>query len=163
MSKIWFLMRKTYITAVFSVFLLLGAAAPAAASNVTAAERSLIQEINHTRAAHGLAPLRLDAVLRRAAHSHSRDMLARGYFAHGAFRARMQRLGVQGPRVGENLAWGTGSRAQARTIVQTWLRSPTHRANLLRPGFRRVGVAPLRGTFAGQPGATVVTASFAGR
>jgi uncharacterized protein YkwD len=150
----------TILLGAFSLLL----AAPAGASvAVTTAERTLLQEMNRTRAAHGLAPLRIDLTLQRAARAHSRDMIVRGYFGHGGFAARMQRFGVQGPRVGENLAWGEGTRAQARSVVQMWLRSPGHRANLLRPGFRRVGVGRLTGTFRGRPGAAVVTANFAGR
>jgi uncharacterized protein YkwD len=42
------------------------------------------------------------------------------------------------------------------------LSSPGHRANLLRPGFRYVGVGTATGRFAGVSGATIVTADFAG-
>jgi uncharacterized protein YkwD len=44
-----------------------------------------------------------------------------------------------------------------------WLASPPHRANLLRPGFRTVGVGVARGTFQGYAGALLVTTDFAGR
>ena len=43
-----------------------------------------------------------------------------------------------------------------------WLNSPPHRKNLLRAGFRRVGVGAMMGTFSGTGGARVVTADFAG-
>jgi uncharacterized protein YkwD len=43
------------------------------------------------------------------------------------------------------------------------MRSPGHRANLLRPGWTRVGIGARVGTFQGYRGATVVTADFAGR
>lgn len=128
----------------------------------TSAERSLLAAMNQTRAAHGLAPLRIDPRLERAARGHSRDMLRRGYFAHGNFRGRLVRAGARGPAVGENLAWGTGSRATPQGVVAAWLASPSHRANLLRPGFRRVGLGRVVGRFAGASGAAVVTADFAG-
>jgi uncharacterized protein YkwD len=70
---------------------------------------------------------------------------------------------VRGPVAGENLAWGSGPYGQAQEIVQEWLASPEHRANLLRPGFSRIGIGIVRGTFLGNAGATVVTADFAGR
>lgn len=89
-------------------------------------------------------------------------MLRRNYFSHGQVARRLASFGARGPRVGENLAWGTGAYARAEAIVRAWLTSPPHRANLLRPGFRRVGVGAVVGTFAGYGGATVVTANFAG-
>jgi uncharacterized protein YkwD len=61
---------------------------------------------------------------------------------------------------GENLAWGPIS---ASWVVSQWLASPEHRAILLRPGFRRIGIGAYEGSFAGQSGKLVVTADFAGR
>jgi uncharacterized protein YkwD len=139
------------------------APAPAGATALSAAETSILSEVNRTRAAHGLPALRVDTRLQRAARAHSVDMLRRNYFSHGAFARRLQRFGVRGARLGENLAWGYGPRAHPGAIVGSWLRSPPHRANLLRPGFRRIGLAAPRGRFAGLDGALVVTADFAGR
>ena len=119
--------------------------------------------MNEVRAAHGLAPLRLDPRLQRAARAHSTDMVRRNYFAHGPFAARLARFGVRGPRVGENLAWGVGAGADPRRVVAQWLASPRHRANLLRRGFRRVGLGLRAGAFAGYSNAVVMTADFAGR
>lgn len=132
-----------------------------AASHATA-ETSLLQAINRARVAHHLRPLVYDPTLARAARAHDEDMLRRGYFAHGAFMSRMLHFGVRGPFAGENLAWGTGSYGTPEGIVDAWLASPEHRANLLRPGFRRIGLSELTGTFLGAAGADVVTADFAG-
>jgi uncharacterized protein YkwD len=137
-------------------------AGPASAATLSRSEASLLREMNHTRAAYHLGSLRADATLQRAARSHSADMLRRKYFAHGDFALRMRRFHIAGSFAGENLAWGVGARAAARTIVAEWLASPDHRANLLRPGFSRVGLATLVGSFSGHAGATVVTADFAG-
>jgi uncharacterized protein YkwD len=123
----------------------------------------LLAAMNEVRATHGLAPLRLDPRLQRAAHAHSSDMLRRNYFAHGPFVSRLARFGVRGPRVGENLAWGVGAGADPHQVVRSWLASPRHRANLLRRGFRRVGIGLLVGSFAGYSRAAVMTADFAGR
>jgi uncharacterized protein YkwD len=90
-------------------------------------------------------------------------MLLTGSFSHGAFSARIRASGVRAPRVGENLAWAAGALSQARGIVNLWLASPEHRANLLRPGYRTVGVGARRGAFEGVSGALVVTTDFAGR
>jgi uncharacterized protein YkwD len=157
-------MRKSHKAALFATFLLMLVwAVPATASSgFSTTERVLLSEMNRVRASHGLIRLRLDWTLQRASRAHSADMLRRDYFAHGAFAVRLTRFGARGPRVGENLAWGVGARARARSIVRMWLNSPAHRRNLLRSGFRRVGVASLRGTFRGYRGARVVTADFAG-
>ena len=135
----------------------------ATAATLTASERSVLAEMNRVRAAHGLVGLRVDYRLTRAARAHSQDMLRRDYFAHGSFLSRILRYGASGPVFGENLAWGTGSRAQARSIVASWLASPGHRRNLLRAGFRRVGLGAPVGTFRGIAGVRMVTADFAGR
>jgi uncharacterized protein YkwD len=136
--------------------------APTAQARPTRAEASLLQTVNQVRAQHGLAALRLDVRLERSARAHSSHMLRTGTFAHGDFRTRIARFGARGPAVGENLAWGVGSSATAQGVVQMWLASPSHRANLLRPGFRRIGIGRRVGTFAGHGGAAVVTANFAG-
>jgi uncharacterized protein YkwD len=119
--------------------------------------------MNAVRAAHGLASLRLDPRLEGAARQHSRSMLRTGSFAHGQFVARVRGAGVRAPRIGENLAWvASGGLSLARSIVVRWLASPEHRANLLHPGYRTIGIAAPQGPFAGYPSAHVITADFAG-
>jgi uncharacterized protein YkwD len=86
-------------------------------------------------------------------------MLRRQYFAHAAFAFRMRASGARGPVFGENLAWGPAS---APWVVGRWLASPEHRANLLRPGFRRIGIGATIGTFDGYGGMLMATADFAG-
>jgi uncharacterized protein YkwD len=137
-------------------------AAFAAPKTATSAEATLLHQVNATRASYGLHPVRLDLRLRTAARSHSLEMIRGGYFAHGDFHGRMVTFHVTGSFAGENLAWGTGAYGTARTIVNEWLASPGHRANLLRPGYTRIGIGLVRGTFLGSGGATVVTADFAG-
>jgi uncharacterized protein YkwD len=138
-------------------------AGPATVSSQTASTAAgVLQAVNASRAAHGLGRLRLDAALGRAARSHSLDMLRRNYFSHGDFHGRMVAFRIRGGVAGENLAWGSGWYGEARTIIAEWLASPEHRANLLRPGFSRIGIGLARGTFQGSGGATIVTADFAG-
>jgi uncharacterized protein YkwD len=115
--------------------------------------------MNSARAAHGLGPLRFDAGLDRAAAAHTAEMLRGNTFSHGDFAGRMAAFHLAGS-LGENLAWGTGSAGSARSIVRMWLASPSHRANLLSAGFRRIGLGLAQGAFQGYGGATVVTADF---
>ena len=155
--------KKHLLIAFATAFFLLSLAPVASAASLSSSEASLLAAVNATRASYGLRPLAADGTLTRAARAHSRAMIAQRSFSHGAFARRLVSFGVRGPVVGENLAWGAGPLAQAKAIVQMWLRSPEHRANLLRPGFSRVGLGLSTGTFRGHASATVVTADFAGR
>jgi uncharacterized protein YkwD len=154
-------MRKKHILSLLAGVSLLFTAAPALAG--TSSVSSLFAAVNAARVSHGLRPVHLSPVLAKAARAHSTDMLQHDYFAHGDFGGRMAAFRVPGPTIGENLAWGTGRYGEAPSIVQEWLASPEHRANLLRPGYSRIGFGIARGTFLGSGGATVVTADFAGR
>jgi len=153
------------IVAVLAMLVLTAFAASSAraASPAPHSEQALLAAINGARTARGLRPLRLDGKLQTVARAHSAEMVRYGYFGHGAFGRRLSSFGVRGPFVGENLAWGNGRYRRSDVIVREWLQSPEHRANLLRPGFRRLGVGSLTGLFAGVRNALVVTADFAGR
>jgi uncharacterized protein YkwD len=153
-------MKTKVVVAFITGFLLVCAASPASARTSSTSASSLVAAINGTRAAHGLAPVRVDVRLARVARAHSSDMLRHDYFSHGAFSTRVRSSGARGPVFGETLAWGTAATPQ--WIVGQWLASASHRAVLLRPGFRRVGIGIVRGTFNGYGGASVVTADFAG-
>jgi uncharacterized protein YkwD len=154
----------TQVAAVVAAFLvaLFAVSSAQAARFSAAAEERLLGAMNGVRASYGLRPLTFDGTLREIARSHSADMIRRRYFAHGSFVLRLRRLGVHDRTIGENLAWGAGWRASTRSMVSEWLASPPHRAVLLRPGFRRVGVGAAVGPFAGLGSARVVTADFAG-
>ena len=157
------MLRKNHVlivfATVFAAFLLIPAALAAPSSS---SALSVLRAVNATRVAHGLQPFRLDGRLGTAARAHSTDMVRRNYFAHGDFHGRMVAFHVRGPAAGEDLAWGSGSYGEASSIVREWLASPEHRANLLRPGFTRIGIGVAHGSFLGYGGATVVTADFAG-
>jgi len=156
-------MTRQIRTALCTAFVVGVTAGGAEAASQGTREATLLHAINDVRAAHGLRPLQPDLKLVRAARANSVRMLRTNLFTHGAFRARIATYGARGPVFGENMAWGVGSRGRAGTIVRAWLASPGHRSNLLRPGFRRVGVGASVGRFAGNRRAVVVTATFAGR
>jgi len=153
---------KKHICLVFLVvFAVLLSGTAAQARGLSSSESSLLNTMNAVRKSHGLPTLRVDSHLVRAARGHSSDMLRRGYFAHGSVAGRAVAVGARGPLFGEDLAWAT--RLTAQWVVDSWLASPSHRAVLLRPGFRRVGIGIVFGTFIGHGGAGIVTADFAGR
>jgi uncharacterized protein YkwD len=151
---------KGRILVAFVAFLLfLALASGASARGLSSSESSLLHAVNAVRASHGLARLRIDYRLETVARAHSADMLRHHYFAHGAVSARLNGSGAAGPIFGENLAYGPVS---SSWVVNAWLGSPEHRANLLRPGFRRIGIGTVIGTFEGSAGTLLVTADFAG-
>ena len=129
-----------------------GADASPASRSVAQVRAATVCLLNAERRARGLAPLRANAGLALAGQRHARDMVRRRYFAHASlagrdFKTRIRRTGyLRGHRaiVGENLAWGGGALATPRAIVRAWMRSPGHRANVLQPRFREVGVGVVR-------------------
>src|SRR6202011_5092993 len=105
------------------------------ASNVIAIESATLCLVNRERTARGLVALRLDTLLQGVAVAHSADMVARDYFAHTTpsgetAPARIIASGYApagaGYTVGENIAYGTGSRSTPRSIVAAWMNSPGH-------------------------------------
>jgi uncharacterized protein YkwD len=129
----------------------LGTAAYAATTTGRAGslEAGLAQSVNAVRTANGLVPLVRDAALDAVARAHSADMAARHYLAHETPEglnppARVARAGITGiSLLGENV--GTTSRGDPnREIVDAWLASPVHRANLLAPAFNATGVGIAR-------------------
>lgn len=135
-------------------------------------EAALLVEINEVRAEHGLRPLRANARLATAAGAHSREMVARGFFAHASgdgtpFWRRIRHFYGAGGygywSVGENLLWSSPD-VGAAAAVRMWLQSPPHRKNLLTTRWREVGLAALHasaapGSYEGRP-VTVLTADF---
>ena len=109
---------------------------------------------NKVRAEHGLPALRENTRLRKAALGHSKDMVKDRFFEHttpkGAtmvdriLRSKYVR-DDDGWALGENLAWGTGSFGTPRGAVDNWMKSPGHRANLLRRSYRDVGIGVVIG------------------
>lgn len=129
---------------------------PARASRV---ERAVARAINRIRDRHGLHRLHISRRLSRVAAWHSFDLLAHGLLSHSSsdgtpFYSRI-RHAVPARSVGETLIEFRGNCSGGR-IVRYWMHSPPHRAEILSPGFRRLGVG--RGAYRGT---SVVTADFA--
>ncbi|RYY61570.1 MAG: hypothetical protein EOO05_05910 [Chitinophagaceae bacterium] len=113
-------------------------------------EAKMLELVNNERAKEGLQPVVADPLLTKVARIHSRDMFARGYFAHmnpdgkDPFD-RMRANNVKFTAAGENLAL-----AQTLEIAHTNLmNSPGHRANIMNPAFGRLGIGILDGGFYG--------------
>ena len=111
--------------------------------------RSTVCLLNKQRGARGMKKLRFNRLLSAAATNHSSDMVRQHYFAHESKAGRdvvdrLTHTGYLGSAstwtVGENLAWGAGSRSTPREIVTSWMQSPGHKANILNPRFREIGI-----------------------
>lgn len=129
-------------------------AMPARGGDTGRAAHALLCLVNRERARAGARRLRPNRCLARVAARHARDMIARGYFGHTSpdgrtFGERILATGYA-PRyarwtIGENLAWGAAPDGDPAWVVDAWMRSPSHRQNLLRTSFRDVGVAAVSG------------------
>ena len=135
----------------------------------------LVAQVNALRLAHGLVPLRVSPSLRAAANVHSTQMARLGYFSHdsangGSFSSRIATFyparGYRSWTVGENLLWASPDVGALRAL-KMWLASPPHRANLLNPGWREVGLVAVHARSApgvyGNAPTTIVTADFGTR
>jgi uncharacterized protein YkwD len=123
------------------------------------AGRSIQCLLNRARHRHGLRHLHGNGRLQRAAQRHTTYMGRHHCFSHNcpgepSFVARLRHVhyivnGLRFWSVGENIAWGGGSGGTPKAIVKSWMHSPPHRANILSPQFRQLGV----GFAPGRPGA----------
>lgn len=117
--------------------------------------RAAVCLINTRRVRRGLPRLRINHRLSRAAKWHTHDMVRRSYFGHVSQRGRDVVDRLYGARylggrfswtVGENLAWGSGSRGTPRQIVRAWMNSSGHRRNMLDRRFREIGIGVIAGS-----------------
>jgi uncharacterized protein YkwD len=120
------------------------ATTPSAPSDGTyaAIETEVVTLTNTFRQANGCGALRVDARLVAAARAHSADMAARNFFDHTGSNGStfVQREAAAGYTTGasaENIAWGYRT---ANDVVNGWVNSPGHRANILNCSSVAVGV-----------------------
>jgi uncharacterized protein YkwD len=109
-------------------------------------ETRMLELVNEERARSGLPALKPDPEMAEVARAHARDMFARGYFSHYTPEKRdpfdrMQSAHVSFLTAGENLALGQTLLICHRGLMN----SPGHRANILHPGFGRLGIGVLDG------------------
>ncbi|MBN6053429.1 CAP domain-containing protein [Nonomuraea sp. RK-328] len=116
---------------------------PTTGGGASRVEEQVVALTNKARAGNGCRPLTHDPKLHLAAERHSADMAARGFFDHTAPDgsdpgSRIRAAGFTPIRAwGENIAMGQRTAAQ---VVQGWLDSPGHRANIMNCSFTHIGV-----------------------
>ncbi|MFI2206594.1 sigma-70 family RNA polymerase sigma factor [Streptomyces sp. NPDC020192] len=119
--------------------------APPTASGQVA---QVIALVNQQRAAAGCAPVSENAELDKAAQGHSDDMAARSYFDHVSPDGtdpgqRITAAGYHWSTYGENIAQGQPT---PQAVMDAWMNSPGHRANILNCGFKELGVGVHNGS-----------------
>ncbi len=146
-----------------------------ALSAMPSLDAQIAARINAARAAYGLPRVRVVRALRAAATAHSYEMARDGYFSHdsadgtSAFKRLLHYYPSTGYgrwQIGEAILWYSPG-VDAATAVRDWLTSPEHRAILLAPAYREVGVSAVHATAADGDyhgdEITVVTADFGAR
>jgi uncharacterized protein YkwD len=123
------------------------ATSPTAESpNLPSSGNSFINRVleltNAQRLQAGAVPLTLNSKLNNSAQAHSEDMALHDFFAHkgsngSSMGDRAKASGYQFSRLGENIAAGY---ATPEDVVQGWMNSPGHRANILNPSYREIGI-----------------------
>lgn len=158
------------------VVLALPATAPSAPSHskvaLSSLESGVLQDLNQIRAEHHLVPLTLSTPLTIASKQHSLEMAEDGYFDHSSHDGTVfwKRIGhwyrdgsFQYWSVGENLLWASPG-VDASRALDMWMTSSEHRANILSPNWREIGVSAVHvatapGAYNGRP-VTIITTDF---
>lgn len=103
--------------------------------------RVIVLTNEHRRAA-GCGDLQWNGLLAAAAQGHAQDMAANNYFSHNSrngatFATRIRAAGYRYRLAAENIAAGQQSPEE---VVDTWMSSPGHRANILNCKLRHIGI-----------------------
>jgi uncharacterized protein YkwD len=118
----------------------------------------LVNLANENRSATGISELKVNSKLTEAAQAKANDMAQKSYFSHQGPDGKtpwswIQESQYQYMYAGENLAIDFD---ESWNVNQAWLESPTHRANLMFPGFTEIGIAVATGTYNGRDTTFVV-------
>src|SRR6202161_307385 len=134
------------IVLLFTAIGLLTPAVYARPPQSTSPEGQLFNSVNRERAAQGLSSLQWDDALASAARDHASQMSLHNLMSHQLpgepeLIDRAAAAGVRFSVIAENVAIGP----DASTIHTAWMRSPGHRANILRPELNALGIAVVQG------------------
>jgi uncharacterized protein YkwD len=118
-------------------------------ADLAAVRKEMFERVNALRAAAGCAPVIADPRLNTAAQKHADDMLARRYYNHvtpeGATPLdRAQEAGFSAGVIAENIAEGQFTVGE---VMDGWMRSEGHRANVLNPKVTELGIGLAVGRF----------------
>ncbi len=119
---------------------------------------SLLEHTNQKRQENGIHPLKLDARLSEAASKKADDMFQYDYWAHNSPSGKTPWVFIKGAGynyvyAGENLARGFTTTSD---VINAWMESPTHRANMLSSNYQDVGFAVKIGQLNGEETVLIV-------
>lgn len=122
----------------------------------------LIAFTNEERKDEGLSELIENETLNEAARLKAQDMTSKGYFAHYSPDGSspwvwFDEAGYEYDKAGENLAVNFND---SKAVVNAWMNSPAHRANIVKDGYTEIGIGISEGTYKGKK-ATFVVQLFA--
>jgi hypothetical protein len=128
---------------------------------VTSSE--LIEMANNERVANGLEPLNINDKLIQAAQNKAQDMIENSYFAHTSPLGTspwywFDKAGYNYIAAGENLAKDF---TDSKYLHKAWMKSPSHRDNILNEKYQEIGIAVIEGKINGKD--TVVAVQLFGR
>lgn len=111
-------------------------------SQLSQFEKEVVKLTNQERTQRGLQPLKINTTLSKMARDKSQDMANNNYFSHqsptyGSPFDMMKQYGISYSTAGENIAEGQQT---PQEVVNAWMNSPGHRANILNPDFTEIGV-----------------------
>ncbi|PGT97690.1 MULTISPECIES: CAP domain-containing protein [Bacillus cereus group] len=112
------------------------------AKSLSEFEQRVVELTNAERTKQGLPALKIDTELSKVARIKSEDMQKNNYFDHnsptyGSPFDMMKKFGISYTSAGENIAQGQRTPEE---VVQAWMNSAGHRANILNSGFTHIGV-----------------------
>lgn len=115
---------------------------PVTDSPTSSVEAEVLRLVNVERSKAGLAPLKMSTELSNVARMKSQDMADKNYFSHtsptyGSPFDMMKQFGINYTAAGENIAKGYSS---AEAVMNGWMNSPGHKANILSSKFGTLGV-----------------------
>lgn len=116
-------------------------------SSLLSYEEEVVRLVNEIRVQNGLKPLTHDWELSRVARYKSQDMKDNGYFSHtspvyGSPFQMIKNFGITFKSAGENIAKGYST---PQAVVNGWMNSSGHRANILNASFTHIGVGYVAG------------------
>jgi len=121
----------------------------ATAASPTTFEEQVAQLVNKERAKQGLSPLLHRADIKSVAEKKAMDMINSNYFSHtspnyGSPFDMMKTFGIKYRTAGENIAKGQKT---PQEVMNAWMNSSGHRANILNAKFDSIGVGYYNGAW----------------